>query len=261
VTPALEIDEAELLLAAAARAQTEDRIEYQHRLIALNPPPIETLARRASDPRASSLERQIAAWALGELDEPEACHVLDVLWLDAIDHPSETQMARAIGLARCGTLYPLRTLLNTGSLVPRLKAAMTLALLEDTESAIAIDVLGDDPMAGPYADFFHIALGLLGDASAAAEAQHLADDPLFSDYVALGLARSGLPVAPEDLGSAATGNPEPVVREMALSHYALLAGVDALPLLEAAQEDPAPRVRRMAATMHAVILGTIQVNE
>ncbi len=262
VAPAVapEIDEAELLIAAASRADVEDRIEYQHRLIALEPPAIETLARVASSPRASSLERQIAAWALGELAEPEACHVLDVLWLDAIDHPSETQMARAIGLARCGTLYPLRTLLNTGSLVPRLKAAVTLSLLGDTDSALAIEVLRDDPMAAPYLEFFEIALALLGDPRSAAATEHLGSEPLFADYVALGLARSGLEVDLEQLAAAAVGNPEPVVREMAVAEHFALAGPDSASLLQDAMTDPAPRVRLIAETLSAVLeLGPIQV--
>lgn len=253
VALAPEIDHAELLVAAAARADTADRIEYQHRLIAMDPPPIESLARIAIDGSATAQERQLAAWALGELNEPEACHVLDVLWLDAIDHPSETQMARAIGMARCGTLYPLRTLLGTGSLVHRLKAAVTLALLGDPDSRLAIEVLSGEPGADAQEVFFDLALALLGDASAAARIEPYAEDPLFADYVVLGLARAGEEVALESLASAAQGNPEPVVREMALGEYALLAGAAATELLQEASADPSPRVRAMAATLLSVI--------
>lgn len=243
------VDEAELLLAAAARADTAERIEYQHRLIAIEPPPIETLARIASGRAEHTLERQIAAWALGELDHDEACHVLDVLWLQPDDAAGHTRMAIAIGMGRCGTLGPLRSMMNTGSLVPRLKAMVTLALLNDQESRLAVEVLSTDPLGADYEAFFDLAKALLGDAAAAERARPLDDDPLFSDYVALALARSGVEFRAEDLERVALGHPEPVLREMALEARAnqFDPALDALTLQ--LLDDPAPRVRSLAALL------------
>lgn len=246
------IDEAELLVAAAVRADAVSRIEYQHRLIALRPPPIETLAREASDPRGDSLERQIAAWALGELDDAEACHVLAVLWLQSDEAAGDTRMAVAIGMARCGTLGPLRSMMNSGSLVPRLKAMVTLALLEDHESRLAVEVLSTDPLAGGYEPFFDLAKALLGDAGAGERSRPLAQDPVFGDYVILALARSGIELQATELERIAAEHPEPVLREMALQARALQVddALDALTLH--LLDDPAPRVRGLADLLRSL---------
>lgn len=246
VVEAPVIDEAELLVAAAARADTAERIEYQHRLIALLPPPVDTLARIASAPRATEMERQIAAWALGELNDPEACHILDVLWLDTLDRGGESEMARAIGAARCGSLGPLRSMLETGSLVPRLKAAVTLALLRDSDSHLAIEVLSSDPLGAEYEAFFDLAKALLGDPSAAERTRPLLSDPLFGDYVVLALARSDVEFLPGELERAAEFNPEPVMREMCLEARAAVVDEGFIALAERLSDDPAPRVRGLA---------------
>ena len=243
------IDEAEILVAAAARADTADRIEYQHRLIDLEPPRVETLARMASDPLATEMERQIAAWALGELGDPEGCHILDVLWLDTLDRGGESRMARAIGAARCGTFGPLRSMIEGGSIVLRLKAVITLALLNDLDSGLAIEVLSSDALADDYLPFFDLAKALLGDAVAAERIRQLQEDPLFADYVVLALARSGAEFLPAELERAAEFNPEPVLREMALEARTAVVDEGLQSLAERLLEDPAPRVRSLAALL------------
>ena len=238
------------LLRQIAVAEPAAGIRLQHELLALGRESLPTLVAVMVDRGAPSVERQAAASALGEADDPAACNALSLAWLDRHGNAERVLVAIAIAAGRCGVFEPLRAIVEGASEVDvRLKAAMSLALMGDADSGLQIAALRTELEPG-LAEFADLAMALLGDvATAESLAARVGDArlaPAISDFFDLAWWRCGLgDVAP--LRDTALEHPDPVVRQAALAALVESSDPWALTQLTTALSDPSPRVAHAAA--------------
>lgn len=230
-------------------------VRLQHELMRLGPDAWPVLVETLADAEARAAARQLAALALGEAHDLRACDALTSSWL-ARPESERTQVAIAVALGRCGVFGALLLVADSADdLGVRLKAAIALGLMRaDGADEVVSRVRGDAPE--ELADFATLAAALLGDRDAA-DRLALSTPPLdtltpdVAGFFALALYRGGIvrDDVPAAIRAAATGNPDPLVRQAALEVLTERRDRWALTALTTATNDPSRRVAAAASEL------------
>ncbi len=253
-TPA-EVEAAEVRrrLMAMAAAEPAARAREQHALLPYADAALPTFVESLGDSALGPVARQAAAWVLGESNDARACAALSEAWLTTAGQPEGLRVAVAVASGRCGDPAPLLGLVEFGNEERiRLKAAVTLGVLDHGDAAFAIAVLRDEVQEA-LRDYATLALAMLGDTTAgqvlvASMPNGLPGAPDIAGVFALALARSGHAPAEvqQALRDASTGHSDPLVREAALEVLVNQRDAFATTKLTTALSDPSPRVAARA---------------
>ncbi|MCB9507636.1 MAG: hypothetical protein H6698_07810 [Myxococcales bacterium] len=244
------VDEVNELLRAATSATSGGRAQLQHQLLQVRGRDlVAVLAEIAGDRERHPFHRQLAAWALGELgDDPPSGPQSPCTALAPLEQvePVELRLVVATSLARCGDPGPLEVLATPALGVTGLKAAVTLALLDDQSAVEAIGELGRAVAGTQAAAYVDVALALLGDREALSRAEGLATEPGFDLVVALAMGRAGEAGAAPALETCVTRNPDPITRQACVATLRHLDPERGDAALRQATQDPSPRVSAWA---------------
>ena len=194
----------------------------------------DTITEAAADRAA------LALIAVAELGDGAPC---DVVAAAAPHEDPSWRVAAANAAARCGDLAPLRQLLADPDPVLRLKAAVTLDVLEDTEAEASVVAIASDPEWDGHQAFVALAAGLLGRD----EARDALDIMLLHGptrlHAALALSRLGAEDVILDLVFALDDVADPLLRHAILDEVVAQlppTGRDAVAAMAA--DDPSPRI-------------------
>ncbi len=230
-------------LDAALSADEGDRLPLQQAIVVLGAEAVPRLIEVVQDEQIAGERRATAAWALGEIADVAGCEAL------AATPPGGAaglEVAVEMARARCGDLDPLRARLEDDVPVLVAKAALTLALLDDTASYPRIAQLSDADAMAPYRLFITLALGLLGDEAARPTLEELLREQATRPLAAIALARLGDDSMIFEL-QFAYGSDDPIIRDAAVRAVVALRPPGAEDLLATASGDPLPRIADYAA--------------
>ena len=227
------------VIALPAQAQ----LEAQARLVRQVLDESVDLERVLRDAQAPSPRRSLAAWLLGELDVRGACERLTRPLPEPVN--DELDLAWVLARARCGELPPLRAMLRAGDPLVRVKTAIMLGLLGDTQSLRAVRALLEDEQVARYLPFVQLAAGLLGDADQRDALTVMLRDRNMRAHAAIALGRMGVGSVVYDL-HIALRDPDSVVRFAALSVLFEQRMPGSLQPIRPLVDDPDPRTARLA---------------
>jgi HEAT repeat protein len=225
--------------------EPESRAAQQQTLLTAEPLALEAL-NVALGATTVPMARRLAAWALGEANDATACGYLAAATDDLSDGGYTVALATA--LARCGEPESLRALLGaTFPAAMRLRAAITLALVEDAGGRDAVFALYDEFAASEEIAYVALAMGLYGEPSTDAALELMLRQPEWRILAAIALGRQGSGAVLFDLRFALASE-DPIVREAALRvlverEWATDEQIAAL------RSDVSPRVAAYAASL------------
>lgn len=193
--------------------EPSQRQAEQWRLLGAQPEMVEVLGA-ALEQSSVPMARRLAAWALGESGLEEACATVARAGDDGSDPGFAVALATA--RARCGEFDDLRALLGPSHAeAVRLRAALTLALLEDDGARDSIFALYEEFAATEQIAYVALALGLYREPSTEAALTLMLRQPEWRVMAAIALGRQGSGAVVLDLRFALE-SPDPLIRESAL---------------------------------------------
>lgn len=169
----------------------------------------EALKQTAQDRNADASLRGTAIWALGERGTPAACDAVRGAPGDGRD--PLLQLAMGTAKARCGDFTDLRAALTDGPNFTRVKAAVTLGVLEQNRALPTVKEMTASPDFAEFRESLVIAQGLMGETAVVPELIALLNDRTLHMHAAIALGRQGKELAVFDV-QAATRSPESLLR-------------------------------------------------